>query len=249
MATDSCLAGGSAVRFTVAAAGRAAPAPERGAGARGSAGKILSCGTDSPAKGEGPRGQVHTGSNMCSQRWLKQTFRNHKFWAAIVLKPSRRSPEAPQASLCTLSLPGGCQGTVSLPSEPWALRKPDLLKGPLATAGVCCFWPYYLLSWIFQTDSNMFGSLNSVFLKCRFCFQVLPSDEPGEVQGWCHHSGNREQNHSRNWRSADEGGWFVHICAVLWSVQRAFCFFYLKKRLHEFAFYPCAGITLIFVSF
>ena len=66
MAIDSCLAGRSAVRFTVAAAGRAAPAPVQGAGAQGLAGKILSCGTDSPEKGEGPRGQVHTGSNMCS---------------------------------------------------------------------------------------------------------------------------------------------------------------------------------------
>ena len=182
----------------------------------------------------------------------------------IILKPLWRSPEAPRASLCTPSLPGRRQGTVSLSSEPWDLRKPDLLKGPLATAGVCCFWPYYLLSWIFQTDSNMFGSSNSVFLKCRFCFQVLLSDEQGEVQGWRCPSGNREQNHSRNWRSAEEGGWFVHICAVLWSLQRAFCFFYLKKKketsswslhfasckmLHEFAFYPCAGIILIFVSF
>lgn len=139
MAIDSCLAGRSAMRFTVAAAGRAAPAPVQGAGAQGLAGKILSCGTDSPEKGEGPRGQVHTGSNMCSQRWLKQTFRNHKFWAVIILKPLWRSPEVPRASLCTPSLPGRRQGTVSLSSEPWDLRKPDLVKGPLATAGVCCF--------------------------------------------------------------------------------------------------------------
>lgn len=57
----------------MAAAGRAAPAPELGAGSRGAVGGRggragrSGCATQTAWRNEGPRGQVHTGSNMYSQ--------------------------------------------------------------------------------------------------------------------------------------------------------------------------------------